>query len=383
MAFVDLERIATEVSLRAINSIIGAGGKLLKEYWTQYKSRDASAYADYLVRKGVQANTVKNFIFDTRNASLYDIYVPTTIKDTKITGDDLIDLLCEPVNDPKKRPTRAISIVGHAGTGKSLFMKHAFFKIQQMNTNHIPILVEVRTFNRVRLASLEKRIYDDFLSVGVSVTDEQIANGLRCGLFVILLDGMDELKGAVQGHYEAEFVKFLDVFPQCPVLVSSRPDPRMDSWSVDIRAIAPLDLCSAQGLIARLPFDEKVKGDFVELLQRSLFRTHYEFVSVPLLCTIMLLTFSATGHIANSRHEFFEDAFAALWSKHDGLKPGFERHRYTGLQKNDFLRLVSAFAASSYNHGDFNMRETQIRRHFRAATQLSGLPAKRWISCEI
>ena len=86
----------------------------------------------------------------------------------------------------------------------------------------------------------------------------------------------------------------------------------------------------------------------------------------------MLLTYSDSGRISNYRHEFFEDAFTALWSKHDGRKEGFERTKYTGLEKTDFLRLLSAFAISSYRDSDFNMRQNQFRYHFRLASDLTG-----------
>jgi hypothetical protein len=56
----------------------------------------------------------------------------------------------------------------------------------------------------------------------------------------------------------------------------------------------------------------------------------------------MLLTYADCGRIAKHRHEFFEDAFTALWSKHDARKQSFERNRYTGLSKSDFLRVEVA-----------------------------------------
>jgi hypothetical protein len=95
-----------------------------------------------------------------------------------------------------------------------------------------------------------------------------------------------------------------------------------------------------------------------------------------LLLTIMLLTFADCGRIADNRHEFFEDAFIALWSKHDNRKDGFERDRFTRLQKSEFLRLLSAFAASSYSAGDYELRDGQFRRHFVSAEKLSGVSCK-------
>jgi hypothetical protein len=163
------------------------------------------------------------------------------------------------------------------------------------------------------LADLDARIYEDFAEIGTHVTREQITNGLESGLFVFLLDGMDELKGGfIQKHYEAELVKFARKYHLCPLLVSSRPTERIRSWAeIDACDIAPLDPDTAADLVRRLEFDENVKGRFTRLMRRDLFRTHYEFVSVPLLCTIMLLTYSDTGYISKNRHEFFEYAFNA------------------------------------------------------------------------
>jgi hypothetical protein len=91
----------------------------------------------------------------------------------------------------------------------------------------------------------------------------------------------------------------------------------------------------------------------------------------------MLLTYSDAGRISRKRHEFYEDAFNALWSKHDARKQaGYEREKYTGLDKNDFAALLSAFCASSYISEHFSMRETELNSHFNRAKQLTGISAK-------
>lgn len=366
------KKIATDITLRAINRVIAASSKKLAEYWTKHRAREVSLYTEYLFRKGVLANTVRNFIYDMKSASLYQIYVPTTITDGLFTGDQLLQTLCTPDADKTKRPTRALAIVGNAGTGKSLFMKHAFFYVQKLQAARVPILIEVRTFNRLKKSDLETKIISDFEAIGTVVTSEQILLGLQAGLFVILLDGLDELKGSLQKHYESALMEFSIKFPECPILISSRPTQRMYSWeNFDIRRIAPLNLLGATDLIGRLEFDENVKAAFKDLLKGSLFRTHYDFVSVPLLCIIMLLTYSDSGYIAKDQPAFFEDAFTALWSKHDGRKVGFERHRFTNLHKSEFARLLAAFAISSYSSADYNMRENHFKRHFEAAVGLS------------
>ena len=90
----------------------------------------------------------------------------------------------------------------------------------------------------------------------------------------------------------------------------------------------------------------------------ELFVSHAEFLEIPLLCVVMLLTYSDAGRISRKKHEFYEDAFDALWSKHDARKQaGYEREKYSGLDKNEFMRLLSAFCASSYITEQFSMRE--------------------------
>ena len=92
-----------------------------------------------------------------------------------------------------------------------------------------------------------------------------------------------------------------------------------------------------------------------------------EFLQVPLLVVIMGLTYSDAGRISQRHHEFFEDAFNTLWSKHDARKEGYERPRYTALDRQKFLQLLCAFSASSYFSQDFQMRQSQFEEHLNFA----------------
>ena len=112
-------------------------------------------------------------------------------------------------------------------------------------------------------------------------------------------------------------------------------------------------------------------------MQKELFASHAEFLKIPLLCVVVLLTYSDAGRISRKKHEFYEDAFNALWSKHDARKQaGFEREKYTGLDKNEFMRLLSAFCASSYINEHFSMREADVSFHLKNAKKLTDISAK-------
>lgn len=149
------------------------------------------------------------------------------------------------------------------------------------------------------------------------------------------------------------------------------------TWpSVDQFRIAPLTCDGVVDLVGRLEYDNEVKERFCHLVKARLYRTHNELVSTPLLCTIMLLTFSDSGHIARSRHEFYDEAYSALWSKHDSRKDGSERNRFTRLSKIEFDKLLSGVAASSYLTSEFEMREKAFFKHLQTATDLYGIACR-------
>jgi hypothetical protein len=113
---------------------------------------------------------------------------------------------------------------------------------------------------------------------------------------------MDEIKPNIQELYERYLAEFLLCFPRCPILISARPMDRFLSLTdINVYDIDRLTLDSAVSLIGKVEFDPTTKERFIELLKTRLFFTHYEFASVPLLCTIMLLTFFDSGHIAADR----------------------------------------------------------------------------------
>ena len=65
------------------------------------------------------------------------------------------------------------------------------------------------------------------------------------------------------------------------------------------------------------------------------------------------------------------------WSKHDARKHGaYEREKYTGLDRNDFMRLLCAFCASSYVTEHFSMRESDFAYHLSRAKKLTDIVAK-------
>ena len=160
-------------------------------------------------------------------------------------------------------------------------------------------------------------------------------------------------------------------------MVSSRPDAdrRIESWQ-DFRTVyvEPMDEGQATELIHKLDYDPKVKDKFLREAKISLFRTHDSFLSNPLLCILMLVTFEQTGHIPTKRHVFYERAFDALFALHDASKEGvYKRSTYTSLSIDDFRNCMSAFCMITYLQERFVFTRAQFREALQSTLKLEKL----------
>jgi len=162
-------------------------------------------------------------------------------------------------------------------------------------------------------------------------------------------------------------------YQSCPLVVSGRPSELLHGFIFfQPSELLALNRRESVELIQLQKIDEATKRSFIDLMQNELFASHAGFLESPLLCVVMLLTYSDSGRISHREHEFYEDAFNALWNKHDARKQaGYEREKYTGLDKNEFTKLLSAFCASSYVSEAFSMREEELNSHLVRAQRLT------------
>lgn len=67
-----------------------------------------------------------------------------------------------------------------------------------------------------------------------------------------------------------------------------------------------LSLSQAKTMIEKLEYDNDTKIEFIKALEDSLFKTHYSFASIPLLLTIMFLTFNQHADIPEKNMSFMK-----------------------------------------------------------------------------
>lgn len=268
------------------------------------------------------------------------------------------------------RPGSRIIVSGLAGGGKSMLMKYITLQISNQKLGLLPLFIELRRFNSEPSTSLEQLIIEAMRIDASKVTPEQFSLGLQAGTFALILDGFDELKEETAQWIEREIIKFEGFHPKTAIIVSSRPSHRFESWERFYHTrVLPLTKRQAIELINSFVYEDGVKTRFLERVKSDLWNSHESFLSSPLLCTIMMLTFEEFAEIPTKMHAFYSQAFDTLFQRHDALKSQFNRETKTGLTRDIFRRCISSFCLTSYLEQKYTMSDEVAIKHSESAVR--------------
>lgn len=309
-----------------------------------------TAYTDYLSKTAEKYSKSKSFFIRNEPTNLYSYYVPIGIACNSQS-------INEPDIDRCFLKTNRIIISGTGGSGKSVLLKHLFLDCIASGT-YVPIMVELRDLNGAEL-TLDEFVSELLSDFGFKVTGGYIEKAKKAGHFCFFLDGYDEITHAHRKRLLKEIKSLSKKYPECPVVISSRPDEAFNGLEEFSNFfVRPLTLSTASMLVEKLPFDVEIKGKFKKDLHDKLFESHTSFLSNPLLLSIMLLTYGENSEIPSKLSIFYNQAFEALFLRHDAYKGGFNRARKTRLDIQDFSRVFSIFALQTYDRRSFKMPRT-------------------------
>lgn len=279
-----------------------------------------------------------------------------------------------------------VVISGHAGSGKSIFMRYLWVSYFVAGRGRIPLFVELRHLNSIELPDILTFMYHSTVDGSGELGDRgRVAfdKAVGQGQFIFIFDGFDELNNIKRDTVASQILK-LSLAGKNVIVVSGRPDPRFQSWQrFIIYHVQPLTKQKAVLLIQRIDFDRKVKKTFLGELQKKLYDSHTEFASRPLLLTIMLLTYSCWGNIEEKprkTHVFFDQAFDTLFLRHDATKEIFKRERYTKYSIDDFKRLLAFFSITTYIDEALEFTDATLQEYIKSAAQMYGFED---VNCEL
>ena len=237
----------------------------------------------------------------------------------------------------------------------------------------MPIFIELRSLNSTD-KNITDELYERLQRFGFTLSKEHLSACLASGTFAIFLDGFDELQLEIRDKVGKDIMFLVDKYPENYFIISSRPDDRFMSWQrFLIFNTVSLDEGKACELVRRLDYERETKDRFIADLSGKLYRQHKQFLSNPLLLTIMLLCYREYAEIPNKRSLFYAQAFEALYCKHDATKDGYRREMHVKLAMDDFARVLSCFCIMTHSKGQVALDRTMVLEHLEAARQITGI----------
>ena len=357
--------VISELAKSAASCVVKKLGKIYKDIVNREDVDFGTAFEKYLSEAERHIGMAKTILYGQTPHYLYSFFECMNISNRQHTIDtsnmnNILDI------------GNKIIITGTGGIGKSMLMKHFFLNTIQ-TTSYIPILVELRGLNEYVPENIyiEKHIYDVLKIFGFKLEEEYYRYSLETGCYLILFDGYDEVKNANSQKVTREIIDFSNRYSENQIILSSRPLDEFVGWS-DFKEYSTVALNKKQALslISKLDYDVEIKDKFYKQLDEELYEKYNSFASNPLLLTIMLMTFEERVSIPDSKTDFYDQAFSALFHKHDAMKKGkYKREKLSGLGYEDFKKVFSYFCFRSFFKNQYEFTEKSALENIRKAKE--------------
>jgi predicted NACHT family NTPase len=357
--FADLLKNAAGITANAIGA---QAHKLLELY-----RKDLRPYLENTILK---CSFIKTIISREVPVRLIDIYVPPRLRHGNRFFDEFMFL----EGLPKRK---RVLIVGSAGSGKSVFLRYLFLTQLERSGGRVPLFIELREINSSPETELLRFMLRSITGPGAIITEDQFKDGLREGLFTLILDGFDEVDHDRRASVVRQLLQLQERYPEVIVVVSSRPEQTFAAWTTFFAfSLQPMEKRQIVSLIQKMDYDRALKNKFIRALNGGLFEKHNSFLSNPLLALMMLITFDQYAEIPEKMYVFYDYAFDALFIKHDAAKyGGYKRKSHTGLAIDDFKKCLSSFCLLSYLEKKLIFLEAELRAYLGKALKYENIRA--------
>lgn len=336
---------------------------------------DIGPFSEYLNKAIDEYSKIKTLLYKDEKKPFYDFYIPNDLNSFsrgRMQIEDIIDILPETEHVSKLHETKII-ITGIGGAGKSMMMHHTFMQASKLYSykQRFPVLIELKNYKDSTMKIIDL-IYSAIQHFAPDISEADINDALDD--MILLFDGLDEIRNDLRDDFLTELTSYRRNGFFDTIVISSRPySDFIHLRDFNCYDISPFTKEQSISMIEKLEFHPdapEYKTQFLNALETKLFRSHKEFVSNPLLLTIMLMTYQYNGDISSSTYGFYQEAYETLVKTHDATKPGFKRKMATNLDSNEFSRLLSAFCSLSYINNCYDYSQSEIDEYWTTACKL-------------
>lgn len=369
-----------ELPDKIVTDLIDSMIKFLKKKYNKELVNTNIVYRKYLEYSYKLYNKVKTLvnpymprIFEGKDG----IYVPSKITYALAEKDDDYGSArkdrtinkCEDLFLLETNEQQCVLILGSGGTGKTMLMRHLFLNAIESGYA-IPILVNLRKYKGKGDAkpSILNLLFNSMQLFDIQMDQEQFVYSLKSGKYLVLYDGLDEIIDNYREEAAKEIEEIYFKYSNNKYVVTSRKvieknlhsDTGYFASSFSILKsfyfveMAPLNLKRACSLVTKIgnPEDLQKTRKFQNLMKVKLWSEHKEFISSPLLLSIMYITYldRLDDMLMNDLADYYTSVFDVLYSKHELSKADGANLRLLceKLGYNKFKTLFSYICFQSY-----------------------------------
>ncbi|OOQ56970.1 NACHT domain-containing protein [Mucilaginibacter pedocola] len=300
-------------------------------------------FSEYFHRTYKKISVANTLVFNNSQLLLKEIYIPLTIRDS---NDDKKTQLTGFPNELLQKYER-ILITDTAGMGKSTLMKIIFMDV--IDKRHgAPILIELRRLSKDK--TILKEIHEQISAIDKEFNSQLLFELIKDGGFIFILDGFDEISLTDREIVTADIQSFISKANDNKFILTSRPEKALASFGdFEQFRIEPLNKNEAFELLRKYDKQGDISTSLIKKLQESTMSNMEEFMTNPLLVSLLFTAFQFKQAIPFKKYLFYRQVYDANFENHDLTKGDSYSHpKYSKLEIDDFHRVLRHIGFSTF-----------------------------------
>lgn len=267
-----------------------------------------------------------------------------------------------------------LMVLGKPGSGKTTFLKYLAIQCNEgeFQAHLVPIFVILKDFAEAQ-GSPTLLAYITKMYSTCSVTEAQVAELLKHGRAMVLLDGLDEVREADNSLVIKRIREFSDQFHTNQFVMTCRLAAREYTFEkfTEVEVANFDDQQIATFAHKWFQRQDPVKADrFFQKLGEN--QPIKELAKNPLLLTLLCLVFTETTNFPLNRSELYKEGLDVLLKKWDA-KRNIERDQvYKKLSLQCKEDLLCQIALTTFDRGDYFFKQKELEHHI--ADYIRNLP---------
>jgi hypothetical protein len=238
--------------------------------------------------------------------------------------------------------TPKVVIQGIAGQGKSILMRYLAGK-EFREGSRVPLFIELRKISQSK--SLQSLLIEALSVIEINLTIDDLPYIYDSGKFSLLLDGFDE----IHEPFIYDTITYLEnvcaKYQKQQIIISSRPQSAIQVVPYfDVLSLSQLSPTDFRPILNKFFENQQAKLDDI---LKSIDIHHADISSLlttPLMLTLLAIIYKSYSRIPTQLHEFYDNLFHLLVTRHDSTKPGFTREYSSGLNERQLEDLFNSYS---------------------------------------